>query len=272
MGAAETGHPTTAVGGNRWTAGGVWNVRRPRVAGSTGGSVRRGIRWWVACLALVLLALAGVGCGQGEAEAAPEKSAAPAEGKAEPAPKTKDGKPIEEEAVPVEVAELERGRIESVLRFSANLEAERQVGVHSEAKRLVRQILVEEGDSVGKGQVLLRLQDEEQRGQLAKVKSQVDKAEREYRRQKELREQELISQQVFANAIFDLEQLQLSLIDAQRELSYTDVRAPIAGTLTARKANVGDQVQIGQHLISSTSWISTRSWPGSSFRRSTSAT
>ena len=68
-----------------------------------------------------------------------------------------------EEAVPVEVAALERGEIESILRFSSNLEAESQVQIFSEAKRLVRQLLVEEGDDVRKGELLLRLQDDEQR-------------------------------------------------------------------------------------------------------------
>ena len=37
--------------------------------------------------------------------------------------------------------------------------------------------------------------------------------------------------------------------DAERELGYTEVRAPISGTVTARMVNLGDQVQIGQELF-----------------------
>ena len=62
----------------------------------------------------------------------------------------------------MEVAPLGRGPIEAVLRYSANLEAESEVQVYSQAARLVTELLVEEGDAVAKGQVLLRLQDEEQ--------------------------------------------------------------------------------------------------------------
>jgi membrane fusion protein (multidrug efflux system) len=155
----------------------------------------------------------------------------------------------EEEPVPVEVALLARGPIESVLRFSSNLEAENEVQVVSQAKRLVRELLVEEGDQVERNQLLVRLQDEEQRSQLAKVKSQLNKAEREYERQQRLFEQDLISQQVFTDAKFEYEQLEISVDDAERELSYTEVRAPIPGTVTQRLVQVGDQVQIGQHLF-----------------------
>jgi len=154
-----------------------------------------------------------------------------------------------EEAVPVEIAELDLGGIESVLRFSSNLEAEEQVKVFSQAKRLVTDLLVEEGDRVRKDQVLLRLQDDEQRSALAKAKSQVEKSEREFERQKRLFAQDLISEQVYNDANYDLEQLQIARADAERELGYTEVRAPIGGTVTGRMVNLGDQVQIGQHLF-----------------------
>jgi len=154
-----------------------------------------------------------------------------------------------EEAIPVEVVALGRGPIESVLRFSSNLEAENRVEVYSQAKRLVTELLVEEGDRVARDQVLLRLQDHEQQSALAKATSQLEKAQREFERQQRLFEQELISEQVYNDARYDLEQLQIAREDAQRELGYTEVRAPISGTVTGRLVNLGDQVQIGQHLF-----------------------
>lgn len=160
-----------------------------------------------------------------------------------------DGDEDKEEAVPVEVVTLARGAIESVLRFSANLETENQVQVFSQAKRLVTKRLVEEGDIVERGQLLVRLQDHEQRSALAKVKSQLEKAEREYTRQERLYRQELISETEYNDATYELEQLKISIEDAERELGYTEVRAPISGTITNRMVNLGDQVQIGQHLF-----------------------
>jgi membrane fusion protein (multidrug efflux system) len=165
--------------------------------------------------------------------------------------KGKDGQDDEakEEAVPVEVSELTQGAIESVLEFSANLEAESQVTVVAEAMRQVTELLVEEGDAVRRGQVLLRLQDDEQHSALTKVKSQVEKADREFERQERLYKQELISEETYNNAAYELEQLHLTQADAERELGYTQVRAPISGTVTSRMVNLGDQVQIGQELF-----------------------
>ena len=163
--------------------------------------------------------------------------------------KGKDDDEDKEEAVPIEVAALETGPIASKLAFSANLEAERQVKVVAEAQRQVTKLLVEEGDYVKRGQLLVRLQDEEQRSALAKVKSQVEKAEREYLRQERLFKQDLISEEDYNNATYELEQLRISQADSERELSYTEVRAPISGTITSRMINLGDQVQISQELF-----------------------
>ncbi|MDH3627738.1 MAG: efflux RND transporter periplasmic adaptor subunit [Acidobacteriota bacterium] len=154
-----------------------------------------------------------------------------------------------EEAVPIEVEEIQLGSIESVLRFSTNLETEKQVKVVSQARRLVIDLKVEEGDSVKENQILLRLQDDEQRSQLAKVRSQLAKAQREYTNQERLYKQDLISEDAYTNATYEMEQLEISLADAERELSYTEVRAPIRGTVTSRMINLGDQVQIGQELF-----------------------
>jgi len=166
--------------------------------------------------------------------------------------KDKDGEDEEEdeeEAVPIEVVSLERGRIEALLRFSTNLEAENEVQVFSEAERKVTRLLVEEGDDVARGQLLVSLQDEAQRTEVARVESQLAKAKREYERQTNLWEQKLISEEVYTEATHALEQLELALRDAKRALGYTEVRAPIKGTITERFVNVGDQVTVNQHLF-----------------------
>lgn len=163
-----------------------------------------------------------------------------------------DGENGEEEkdrGVPVEVVEIGRGPIESVLRYTTNLEAESAVTVYAEAARRVRQLMVEEGDRVNRGQVLLRLQDDQQQTALERTKSELDKVKLEYERQKRLFEQQLISEAVFNEATYALEQAELAHRDAQREYSYTEVRAPISGTVTARHVRVGDQVSVNQELF-----------------------
>jgi len=155
----------------------------------------------------------------------------------------------EDEAVPVEMVTVGRGRIESILRFSTNLEAESEVQVFSEAARKVTALLVEEGNLVRKGQVLIRLQSEAQQTELARVQSQLGNARQEHQRQTNLYNQQLISVEDFNEASYQLDQLELSLQDAERELGYTQVRAPISGTITERFVNVGDHLTVNQHLF-----------------------
>lgn len=191
-------------------------------------------------LAILLCGLGLAGCSQPDAaaknEAAGKKEAAAA-------------KKTEDERVPVEISELRRGRMEAVLRYSTNLEAESAVQVYAQAQRLVKELLVEEGRAVSRGQVLLRLQDEEQKSALARTESQLVKARRELERQQNLYNKQLISEQAFNDARYQVDQLELALADAQRELGYTEVRAPIGGVITARLVNLGDNVKVGQHLF-----------------------
>ena len=195
-------------------------------------------------LFVVLVGGAASGCRQaGEAGEADVEDATDGEQDGEGAEED------EEEAVPVSVTTLERGEIESVLRFSTHLEAEEQVQVLSEAAREVVALYVEEGDRVRRGQVLVRLEDEEQRNELARIESQLAKAERELAREKNLFEQKLISEQAYNDARYEVDQLEIALADAKRELSYTEVKAPIAGTVTQRLVKVGDHVTVNQHLF-----------------------
>jgi membrane fusion protein (multidrug efflux system) len=160
-------------------------------------------------------------------------------------------KPKEAQAAPVEVATLQRGAMEAVLRFSADLEAEQAVPVHSQSPQLRRvvQLLVEEGQRVGRGQLLAKLQDDEQRHGVARAQGQLGKARADFERQQKLFEQNLISEQVFTEAKHELEQLELQLADAQQAWNYTEVRAPIAGTVTLRHVKAGDPVSMDMPLF-----------------------
>ncbi len=201
---------------------------------------------------LLLLGLAFTGCKKGEAvETDGEKKDAAAEEK-----KDSDGEGGEDgdekkevELPPVEVVSLGRGPIEAVLRFSTNLEAESQIQVFSEAARRITDLRVEEGDTVRKGQVLIRLQDEEQKSELARIESQLEKARREFKRQENLFAQALVSEQAMNDATYEVEQLELQLGNARRNLGYTEVRAPISGTITGRHVVLGDHITVNQHLF-----------------------
>jgi len=219
-------------------------------------TLRSPFKIWFCALALVVAAgMAGCGKSGDKAKAESTASDSTQAGNETPAKdskskKGKDAKDAKKEApVPVDVTVLETGSIESVIRASANLEAESRIMVRAEAARRVTKLLVEEGAHVTKGQVLLELQNAEQTNAMAKAQVELDKTQRELDRQKAMRTHELSSDQTLNDAQYAFDQAEIGLEDSKRELSYATVRAPIAGTVTRRLVNLGDQVQIGQEVF-----------------------
>ncbi len=163
--------------------------------------------------------------------------------------KDKSDKAQKNKAVLVELVEVKRGMIESILERSAPLEAEAKVEVKARTSNPAIELLVEEGDKVGKGQILLRLENDKQKNDYDQAKSQLDKTRIEFERQENLYKDNLISEQAFRNAKFDLNQRQLSAETAKRQLEYTEVRAPIRGTITLRSVKVGENVNSGSTIF-----------------------
>ena len=77
----------------------------------------------------------------------------------------------------------------------------------------------------------------------------MDKEKIDFERQENLYKDNLISEQEYRNAKFSLSQRQLSFEEAQRQFEYTEVRAPIDGTITLRDVKVGDQVSTGATIF-----------------------
>jgi membrane fusion protein, multidrug efflux system len=183
-------------------------------------------------VAVLLTAVLMAGCGRGPFQRTEAKE-----------------KPKPDPAVPVEVVAIECGAIEATVKSTTSLEAEAEVKVFARTSNRVTELLVEEGAEVEKGALLLRLEDDIQRTQLDKAEARLEKARQEFRRQQALYEQSLISEQVYGDAQFELRQLELAQDDALRELAYTEVRAPIAGTVSRRLVKYGDMVNVNQHLF-----------------------
>lgn len=161
----------------------------------------------------------------------------------------KSKKDRKEEGVPVETAALTRGPIEEVIKASNHLEAEQTVRVISRTSNLLIELMVEEGNLVKKDQVLVRLQDDDQKTTYDKALSQLNQAKANFRRTETMFKDELISQRDYDDGKYGVEQLQLALNEAQRQLDFTAIKAPIAGTITTRLVKLGDQVNPNQHLF-----------------------
>ena len=132
---------------------------------------------------------------------------------------------------------------------SASLEARAEAQVVAKTSGVALQVLVEEGDVVRAGQVLVRIDADRARLNLAQADVQVKKLEANFRRASELVKQQMVSVGDHDQLRFDLENARAMLRMAQLELSYTNVTAPIAGVVASRSIKPGNFVQINTPII-----------------------
>jgi membrane fusion protein, multidrug efflux system len=159
--------------------------------------------------------------------------------------KAKEKDPADEQAtaVPVETQPLKRAEMLAVYSGTAPIEAHEEAEVVAKVGGEIRQIFVEEGDTVKTGQVLARLDGDRLRLELAQIDANLRKLERDYKRQLDLSEKGLVAKGTAENAKFDLDALRASYDSARLELSYTEIRAPIDGVVSARHIKIGNTIK-----------------------------
>ena len=196
-----------------------------RTARTTENAVTRDNRFWFALL-IAAVALVLTACGNANGDS-----------------KTGDGKDGKEAvaAVPVEVAATRRAEMAAIYSGTAPVEAERKAFVMPKVKGEIRAVLADEGQRVREGQVLARLDGDQLRLEVALNEATMRKLERDYARNTELQAKGLISAVSIDNLKYELEAAKANWELARLQLSYTDIRSPISGTVTQRL----DVVKVG---------------------------
>lgn len=149
----------------------------------------------------------------------------------------------------VAVAEVASGTLELSYQGTAALEAERETAVVAKTGGILVRLLAEEGDRVEAEQVLARLDDERQRLELARAEANLARLESEFRRAEGLVAQRLLAEEAFERIRSELAVSRAARDLAALELSYTEVRSPIAGIVTERLVKEGNLIQPNQPLF-----------------------
>jgi membrane fusion protein (multidrug efflux system) len=160
-----------------------------------------------------------------------------------------DGEDKGPEAVPVEVEAASRRAIAASYTGTAPLEPRAEAQVVAKTSGVALQVLVEEGDVVRAGQVLARLDPDRAALQAAQSAAQMRKLEANFRRSQQLAEQQLVSAADFDQLRYDLENARAANRLANLELSYANVKAPIAGVIAQRSIKPGNFVQINTPIF-----------------------
>lgn len=167
------------------------------------------------------------------------------------------------QATPVEVTQARRDALSVRLTSVGSLQADNIVEIRPETDGMVAAIPVDEGETVRRGAVLVRLDARELAAELAAAEAAVRRAgteranlETRLERNRGLYEKGAISAQTLDDletgrdaAAARLEEAEAQRDLAARELEKTVVTAPFAGTAGARDLYPGDYVTTGQPLF-----------------------
>lgn len=152
-------------------------------------------------------------------------------------------------AVPVKVVPAAKGEISSYIETTTTLEAEKNVDIVSQTTGLVTGLLVEEGDSVRKGQVLLKIDDREAKATYNSSLATFEERKRQWDRAQETFEKRIVSKELYEQARYNYAKADSDLQSARLRLEYTTVRAPFGGIITERAVHSGSMLSINQRLF-----------------------
>lgn len=155
----------------------------------------------------------------------------------------------DEDLIPVETTTVASGDISSFILLSSNLETERMTDVYSRVQGIVEKIILEEGDYVKKGRVLLQLEADEY--VLAEAKARVDFEQEKnlYQRKQAMYDKRLLSKEEFETAKFAVEAKEIQWKQAKLNLDYTKITSPISGVIGERICRPGDRIQPADKLF-----------------------
>ncbi|MBK7046680.1 MAG: efflux RND transporter periplasmic adaptor subunit [bacterium] len=196
-----------------------------------------------ACTALLtVLVMSATGCskdgGQPPAAAAGQGAGAGAQ----------RGQP-EEQALPIAVEPAATGDIARHYEATATLEAEKEAAVLARVTGVVEKLLVEEGDEVREGQALLVVANDEYRLRLTQAEARTANLRARFERLEAMLAEQLATEEEFQAARSDLASAEADEGLARLNLSYTTVKAPFSGRVTARRANIGQNLAVGTELF-----------------------
>lgn len=150
---------------------------------------------------------------------------------------------------PVAVQKPRQGLAASYYITTATLEPNSDAKINSRANGVVRKLFHEEGDDVSQGDILLQLEDDDQKLRLKQAQQTLASAKREYQRLNKMKKAGVVSPTEWeaTDNTYKIAQTEKKL--AELNLSYTQVAAPFSGRVVWREVDLGEHVSQGELLF-----------------------
>jgi multidrug efflux system membrane fusion protein len=145
----------------------------------------------------------------------------------------------------VRVTRLTAGPHEAIITVRGRTEALHQVDVRAEVDGVVSALRFEKGDHVKAGQILCELKINDRGARAAQAAAQMAQAQKELEVARELYKEGFRSKTQMAQTEASYEAAKAGASTMDIQLANTKIRAPFAGVVDERYANLGDYMQVG---------------------------
>ncbi len=150
---------------------------------------------------------------------------------------------------PNDVWTVKRADLIAGVPVSGTLDPAVDIRITSPTPEVLEQVLVEEGQAVGKAQVLARLSADAVAPQAASARAQRRMAQADYERMQSLFAEGAVAQRDVEAAELALRSAEATEAGAVKRLDEATVRAPVAGVIAQRFHESGDRVKDGDPLF-----------------------
>jgi len=132
---------------------------------------------------------------------------------------------------------------------SGSVVSQKHISVSSRLSGYLREIRVNEGDIVSKGQVLARMDPVDTRAEVENAKADFADAAADLKRFQDLIKENAVSRQQFDKAKLRFDTAKSNLEKAQNQLLYADIRAATDGVVIEKHLHTGDLVLPGNSIL-----------------------
>jgi len=153
------------------------------------------------------------------------------------------------QAILVEAEHLTTHTFDRSMSFLGTFEANHQNNIASDGSGKLVELLVKEGDVVGKGQVLARLDNELTQLQIENAKLNIEQLKNDNTRFSNLRKDQAVSAMEAEKMELALKSAEVQLKQLQKQLKSSSVVAPFSGVVTKKLVDLGSMVMPGTPIV-----------------------
>jgi membrane fusion protein (multidrug efflux system) len=151
-------------------------------------------------------------------------------------------------AIPVKIAKVEEKEVDNSLVLTGFFAARQTLPLVAEAQGSIIQLNIKEGQTIGAGQVVARIDPTSLQSNLESAQATYNNAVKNKERYQRLAEAGAISQKQYEDVALNVESARTNVQNIQQQMKYTIIRSPMAGVVSEVKVERGSFATSGMQL------------------------